>query len=103
MTMSTVFPSIASLYTQYRKIFSYFLQNSGAFITFNLSETLEGRLLGERRLLKEIRYYIMVKMTQFVVQCQLAGLEIPSSAGWSSLLLPTTADQCCYIPSCFMI
>ncbi len=54
--MSAVFPSMVSLYTKYCKIFSYFFQNSRAFITFNLSETLEGRLLGERRLLEEIRY-----------------------------------------------
>ncbi len=50
---SAVFPSIVSLYTQYRKILSYFFQTSGAFITFNLSETLEGRLLGEKRLLEK--------------------------------------------------
>ena len=47
---------MVTLYTRYRKIFSHFFQNSGAFITFNLSETLEGCLLGERRLLEEIRY-----------------------------------------------
>ena len=58
MTMSAVFPSMVSLYTKYRKIVSYLVQISGAFITFNLSETLEGRLLGERRLLEEIRYLV---------------------------------------------
>ena len=56
MSISLVFPSMVSLYTQNRKIFSYFFQNNEAFITFNFSETLEGRLLGERRLLEEIRY-----------------------------------------------
>ncbi len=44
------FLSMVSLCTQYRKIFSYFFQNSGTFITFNLSGTLE------RHLLEEIRY-----------------------------------------------
>ncbi len=46
---------MVSLLTRFRKIFIFFFQKSGAFITFNLSETLEGRLLGERRLLEEIR------------------------------------------------
>ena len=42
----------------------------------------------------------MDKMTQFVIQCQLAGSEIPLSVGWSRWMpvLPTTADHCSYIP-----
>ena len=35
---------------KYRKIFSY-LKNNGAFISYNLSESREGRLLRERRLI----------------------------------------------------
>ncbi len=57
MSISAVFSEYGKLiHTILQDVQLFFFQNSGAFITFNLSETLVGRLLGERRLLEEIRY-----------------------------------------------
>ena len=63
------FTSLPGLLCQYRQFFEHgklihtilqdiqlFFSNSRAFISNNLSETLEGRLLEERHLLEEMRY-----------------------------------------------